>query len=100
MPRTKKDALIERYTQRTQQEVADALGITPQRVGQLEKSAFAKLRAAFLARGVSQREPAKPFPHGVLMYLAQTEREAWLWRLMTADCDLSESRLARDWKIQ
>jgi transcriptional regulator with XRE-family HTH domain len=97
MPRNK---LVEALAALTQEEVARAMGITTQRVGQLEKSALKKLRAAFEKRGFEQREPTKPFPHGVMMLLAQAEREEWSWERMLADCDLNESPVARDWRAQ
>jgi DNA-directed RNA polymerase sigma subunit (sigma70/sigma32) len=49
MPRTKREVPIERYTVMTMAEVGRALGVTPQRVSQIEKSALRKIRLAFLA---------------------------------------------------
>lgn len=100
MPRSKHAVPIERFTVRSQEEVGRALGITAMRVCQLEKSALRKLRAAFETQGFEQREPARPFPHGIFSLLAQQEREQWMWFIMQSDCDLSESKSASKWKAQ
>lgn len=39
-------------------EIADRLGVTPQRASQLETSALAKMRAAMKARGIESLEDA------------------------------------------
>jgi DNA-directed RNA polymerase sigma subunit (sigma70/sigma32) len=50
--RPKRDVPIDRYVVRTMAEVGEELGITAQRVSQIEKSAFAKIKKEFERRNV------------------------------------------------
>lgn len=47
MPRLKREVPLERYTVMTMAEVGQRLGITAQRVSQIEKVAMQKLRVEF-----------------------------------------------------
>lgn len=47
MPRPKREVPLDRYTVMTMKEVAKVLGVTAQRVSQIEKSAMRKIEAAF-----------------------------------------------------
>lgn len=43
-------------TEATQQEIADAIGVSRQRVDAIERSALRKVRAAFVARGFTSQD--------------------------------------------
>lgn len=98
--KTRQAVLIERYTAMSQIEVARVLKISQERVGQIERSALKKLRAAFEKEGYEVRQQAIPLAHNLLRMLSAREREEWLFRILLADCDLSEAPLARLWKVQ
>jgi hypothetical protein len=102
MPRgkPKRAVPLERYTAMSQREVGRALGISSVRVSQIERSAFKKIRAAFEREGFEIREPVYRFSHNVLRFVSEREREEWLFKILLADCDLSEAPLARLWKAQ
>jgi hypothetical protein len=55
VPRPKRPIPLERLTVMTMAEVGARLGITAQRVSQLEKSAFRKIGLQLIARRVVQR---------------------------------------------
>lgn len=100
MPRPKRAVPIDRYVVMTQAQVGAKLGLSAMRVSQLERSAFKKIRAAFKEQGYEIREPAIPKVNSALRFLAQREREEWMWRLLLTDCDTNDSPIARLWKAQ
>jgi len=88
MPRLKKTVSAETYAARTMAEVARELGVTPQRVSQLERSALAKLRAAFSELTLEEKFPEPNYQLALTRALSRHDREAWLWKTMMEDAGL------------